>query len=252
MQSYGFVGTGELTAAIVEGLGTAPQVSLSPRNHGIARDLASRFPNVRICGSNQEVLDRAAVVVLAVRPQIVRDVLAQLTFRPEHVVVSAVAGVTLAELHDRVGPAERVVRSIPLPTASRRASCTALYPDDAVARALFESVGEVVVPESETALATFSAATATFAAHLDQLATIAAWMATHGVAPEDANAYVAHVFGELGHTLRRHGGTLDELAAKHMTPGGINEQFRTVLRDAGVPGHIETGLDDVRTRLTAQ
>ncbi|WP_086839908.1 NAD(P)-binding domain-containing protein [Amycolatopsis kentuckyensis] len=254
MQSYGFVGTGELTAAIVEGLsgGTPPQVFLSPRNHGIAHDLAGRFPNVRICGSNQEVLDRTAVVVIAVRPQIAQDVLADLAFRPDHVVVSAVAGVALAELRARVSPAERVVRAIPLPTASRRASCTAVYPEDAVARALFESVGEVVVPESESALATFSAATATFAAHLDQLATIAAWMTGHGVSPEAANAYVAHVFGELGHTLRRHGGTLGELAAKHMTPGGINEQFRTALREAGVPAHIEKSLDDVRARLTTR
>ena len=92
MQSYGFVGTGELTAAIVEGIsgGNPPQVFLSPRNHGIAHDLAGRFPNVRICGSNQEVLDRTAVVVIAVRPHITRDVLADLTFRPDHVVVSAV------------------------------------------------------------------------------------------------------------------------------------------------------------------
>lgn len=251
MQSYGFVGTGELTAAIVEGLGsdTPPQILLSPRNHRIAHDLAARFPNVRVCGSNQEVLDRTTTVIVAVRPQIARDVLGELTFRPGHVVVSAVAALSLAELRDLVRPAERVVRSIPLPTASRRASCTALHPDDPVARALFESVGEVVVPEDETALAAFSAATATFAAHLDQLATIASWMTAHGVAPEDANAYVAHVFGELGHTLRRHEGTLDELAAKHMTPGGINEQFRAALREAGVPVHIGHGLDAVLARL---
>ncbi|EOD63947.1 NAD(P)-binding domain-containing protein [Amycolatopsis vancoresmycina] len=226
MQPYGFVGTGELTAAVVEGLSAGspapPPVFLSPRNQRIAHDLAARFPNVTACGSNQEVLDRATAVVIAVRPQITRDVLEELTFRPDHVVVSAVAAVSLAELRDHVAPAERIVRAIPLPTASRRASCTALYPDDPVARTLFESVGEVVVPENETTLATFSAATATFAAHLDQLATIAAWMAAHGVRAEDANAYVAHVFGELGNTLR----------------------------EAGVPDHIGHGLDAVLTRLT--
>lgn len=35
--------------------------------------------------------------------------------------VSAVAGVALAQLRDQVSPAGRVVRSIPLPTASRTA-----------------------------------------------------------------------------------------------------------------------------------
>ncbi|GAB3132595.1 pyrroline-5-carboxylate reductase [Amycolatopsis stemonae] len=249
MQTYGFVGTGELTAAIVEGLGTEASVVLSPRNHDIAHDLATRFPNVRVCGGNQEVLDSATTVVLAVRPQVVREVLAGLVFRPEHVVVSAVAAVTVTQVRDWVSPAGRVVRCIPLPTAGRRASRTAMYPDDADARALFETVGDVVVPADETALATFSAATATFAAHLDQLATIAGWMAEHGVAPEDANAYIAHVFGELGHTLAAHRGTLGELARKHETPGGINEQFRTAVRD---PARVRHALDDVLARVKGQ
>ncbi|WP_284745716.1 NAD(P)-binding domain-containing protein [Amycolatopsis sp. RTGN1] len=252
MQSYGFVGTGELTAAIVEGLSAdvaePPAVFLSPRNHDIAHDLAARFPNAEVCRGNQEVLDNATTVVVAVRPQVARDVLAELAFRPEHVVVSAVAGVHLDRLAAWVAPATRIVRSIPLPTASRRASRTAMYPGDASARALFESVGDVVVPADEATLDTFSAATATFAAHLGQLAAIAGWMAGHGVDPADADAYIAHVYGELGRTLARHDGTLEELAAKHMTPGGINEQFRATLRD--IP--TERGLDEVLARLEGQ
>jgi pyrroline-5-carboxylate reductase len=252
MQSYGFVGTGEITAAIVEGLSAGvaepPAVFLSPRNHDVAHDLAARFPTVEVCHGNQEVLDRAITVVVAVRPQIAEEVLAELAFRPEHVVVSAVAGVHLDRLADRVAPATRIVRSIPLPTTSRRAGRTAMYPDDAAARALFESVGDVVVSKDEATLETFSAATATFAAHLGQLAAIAGWMAEHGVAPADADAYVAHIYGELGHTLAHHEGALDDLAAKHMTPGGINEQFRATMRD--VP--TRRGLDEVLARLKGQ
>lgn len=249
MRSYGFVGTGELTAAIVEGLSAeAPRVFLSPRNHDIAHGLAARFPNVRVCGSNQEVLDNAATVLIGVRPQIAQDVLTELTFRPEHVVVSAVAGVALGRLGTYAAPATRIVRSIPLPTASRRASRTAMYPDDPAARTLFESVGDVVVPRDEAALDTFSAATATFAAHLGQLATIAGWMAEHGVDPAAADGYIAHVYGELGRTLARHDGTLEELARKHETPGGINEQFRAALRDTPT----RRGLDEVLARLKGQ
>lgn len=256
MASYGFVGTGELTAAVVEGLSTAvaepPAVFLSPRNREVAHDLAARFPNARVCGSNQEVLDSTTAVVVAVRPQIAREVLAELVFRPDHVVISALAGVSLEQLREWTAPAARHVRSIPLPTASRAASRTAMYPEDDVARALFTSVGDVVVARDEPTLATFSAATATFAAHLDQLATIAGWMAEHGVAPEDANAYVAHVFGELGRTLLRHPGTLADLAGKHMTPGGISEQFLAALRADGVPESVHKGLDDVLARVRGQ
>jgi len=256
MRSYGFVGTGEITAAIVEGLSAGvadpPPVFLSPRNHDVARGLAARFPNARVCGGNQEVLDSAAVIVVAVRPQVARQVLADLAFRSDQVVVSALAGVSRAELREWVAPAGRIIRAVPLPTASRAASRTAMYPDDAAARTLFGSVGEVVVPGDEAALDAFSAATATFAAHLDQLATIAGWLADHGVAPEDANTYVAHVYGELGQTLAEHSGTLDELARRHMTPGGINEQFLAGLRRDGVPSLVRHGLDNVLTRLHGQ
>lgn len=74
-----------------------------------------------------------------------------------------------------------------------------MFPDDPDARALFERVGDVVVPADEATLATFSAATATFSAHLAQLAAIANWMADNGVG--QADAYLAHVYGELGRTL---------------------------------------------------
>lgn len=126
-----------------------PEVFLSPRGRG--SELAARFPNVRVCDTNQDVLDHATTIVLAVRPQIGRTVLSELSCRPEHVVISALAGVRLAQLRDWAAPADRVVRVIPLPQAARRKSLTAVHPDDADARVLFGQVGDVVVPGEENA-----------------------------------------------------------------------------------------------------
>ena len=66
---------------------------------------------------------------------------------------------------------------------------------------------------------------------------------------EDANGYLAHVFGELGRTLAGFDGTLGELARKHETPGGINEQFRTAVRD---PERVRKSLNDVLARVKGQ
>ncbi|WP_051124835.1 hypothetical protein [Amycolatopsis benzoatilytica] len=76
-----------------------------------------------------------------------------------------------------------------------------LYPDDPAARELFERIGRAPVPRDEPALEVLSASTATFAAHLDYLATIAGWMVTHGVAAEAASEYVTHVFAKVGKSL---------------------------------------------------
>ncbi|RZQ66019.1 NAD(P)-binding domain-containing protein [Amycolatopsis suaedae] len=248
---YGFIGTGEITAAIVTGLsaGTAPDVFLSPRGREVSRELGARFPNVHVCASNQEVLDNATSVVIAVRPPIGQAVLEELTFRPEHVVISALAGVRVDQLRAWTAPAGRVVRSIPLPSAARGQSLTAMFPDDPAARELYERVGGVVVPREEETLEAFSAATSTFAAHLDYLATIADWLAERGAGAEAASAYVTHVFGQLGILVSQQTDTLAALTGKHMTPGGINEQFLARLREAGVPDTVRSGLDGILSRL---
>lgn len=251
--AYGFVGAGELTAAIVTGLSAEvagpPAVFLSPRGREVGRELAGRFPNVRVCDSNQDVLENATTVVLAVRPPAGRAVLAELSFQPRHVLVSALAGVRLAQLRDWAAPAGHVVRAIPLPSAARAQSLTAMYPDNAAARELFERVGGALVPDEERTLEAFSAATATFAAHLDYLTTIADWLAAHGVDGQAAAAYTAHIFGQLGLSLSQRTDSLAALTGKHMTPGGINEQFMTDLRHEGVPDTVRRALDRVLARL---
>lgn len=255
LAAYGFVGTGEITAAIVKGLSAdvadPPAIFLSPRGRRIGHELASRFPNVRVCGSNQDVLENATTIVFAVRSPITRAVLEELSFRPEHVVMSAVAGVRLERLRDWAAPAGHIVRAIPLPQADRRQSLTVMFPDHAVGRALFGRVGDVFVAREEETFDAFSAATATFAAHLDYLNTIAHWLTDHGVDDATATAYTTQIFGQLGQSMLQHTDTLPTLTDKHMTPGGNNEQLMSDLRRAGMPDIVRGALDRILDRLRA-
>ncbi|MEV7548195.1 NAD(P)-binding domain-containing protein [Amycolatopsis sp. NPDC089917] len=250
---YGFIGAGEITAAIVEGLSKdiaePPSIFLSPRSRSVGQELSARFANVEVRDSNQAVVDSAPTIVLAVRTPIAEEVLRDLTFRPDQVLISALAGVPLDRLREWAAPVREVVRSIPLPPASRRQSLTALYPDNPEARALFDSIGGSVVPAAEKDLDIFSGATATFAAHLDYLGTIAAWMTDQGIEDTVATTFTSHIFGQLGHSLIEQGGSLETLTGKHMTPGGLNEQFLTDLRTNGVPDTVRHALDGILSRL---
>jgi pyrroline-5-carboxylate reductase len=250
---YGFVGAGEITAAIVEGLNAdvadPPAVFLSPRGRSVGRELASRFPNVQVCASNQDVLSNATSIVLAVRPQVARAVVEELSFRPRHVVISAIAGVGLERLHDWAASAGHIVRVIPLPQAARGQSLTVMYPDNAVARELFARVGRILVPSGESTFDAFSAATATFAAHFDYLSTIANWLADHGVDADAATAYTTHIFGQLGQSLLQRTNSLAALTDEHMTPGGINQQLMSDLRRDRLPDMVRRALDRILTRL---
>jgi hypothetical protein len=85
--TLGFVGTGAITHAMVSGLCKAREapetIWVSPRNHQISSGLGAAFSNVRVGISNQDVLDCADTIVLAVRPQIARTVIESLVFRNE-------------------------------------------------------------------------------------------------------------------------------------------------------------------------
>ncbi|WP_116200371.1 pyrroline-5-carboxylate reductase dimerization domain-containing protein [Amycolatopsis circi] len=73
-------------------------------------------------------------------------------------------------------------------------------------------------------------------------------MVAQGVEADAASAYVTHVFAQVGKSLAG-SGPLEELTARHMTPGGINGQLLTDLRRDRMPEMVRQGLDAVLTRL---
>ena len=101
----GIIGIGNIAAALVEGLSTAPrpegagtvtgagepELFLSPRNEARSTALAAQYPRVTRLESNQAVVDRSEIVIISVRPPVAAEVLSALRFRPDHIVVSLVA-----------------------------------------------------------------------------------------------------------------------------------------------------------------
>lgn len=248
----GFVGTGTIAAAMIEGLATGPgcePILISPRNAKIAADLAGRFANVTVAENNQAVLDGSDMIVLAVRPQIAAEVLSKLRFRADHHVVSLVAAVTLDFLHKLVAPAATVTRAIPLPPVARRQGPTTLYPPDAVAKALFDRLGVAIALEDERSFDAFSSATAVMAAYFAFAHTVTGWMERHGVRAEQAHTFVRQMLEGLASAPADQG--FAELAREHQTKGGLNEQvFDAITRDGILPD-LDGALDGILARLRA-
>ncbi len=251
--AYGFVGVGSITRAMVEGLSGAdpvPEIVLSPRGADVGAALAARFGHVRVAADNQAVVDASACVVLATRPQDARAVLADLTFRADQVVVSVVAGLALDDLRSAVSPAREVARAIPLPSVAGRQALVPVFPPVPGALELFGRLGSTVALDDETAFDSFSAASAFAATQLDLLATVEAWLVGRGVPAPDASAYVRELVRGLSEALAEEPDReLALVAADHATPGGLNEQVRTQVRDHGVHGVVAAALDDVARRV---
>ncbi|HDR9318578.1 TPA: NAD(P)-binding domain-containing protein [Burkholderia vietnamiensis] len=249
----GFIGTGVITKAVVTGLVRSlfpfDRIALSPRNAKIAADLAALDARIHVCATNQEVLDSSEVVCLAVVPQISADVLRELTFESRHCVISFVAGVSIEHLRERVYPATRITRAIPLPAVADGKGSTAICPPDDIAKSLFAKLGEAVEVGDEHQFDALSAVTATMASFYAVLEHQAVWLMKQGLRYDAARTFMSGYCVGLAHETTQTGQPFREMIEHCMTPGGLNEQLHSELLSRGAYQHYGEALDRVLARV---
>ena len=252
MTTYGVLGVGAIAKAIVTGLcadvADPPTIVLSPRGTATSAELAARFATTRVASGNQAVLD-AADVVLVCLPVARADLLGELTWRPEHVVVSATAALGMPRLLELVAPATTACRCVPMPPVADRAGLTAVHPPLEQARAVFDRLGGTLEVDDVAAYESLSATSATLAGFFEYLATQSRWLEHRGIAADDARRYVAATYAGAIGQLRGDEG-FAELAGEYATPGGVNEQVARELRDAGAFEALRRALEGAHGRLS--
>lgn len=254
IMALGFIGTGNIAAAVVSGLCASDRpparVLLSPRNADKAAALAAAFAQVAVADDNQAVIDGSDTVVLAVRPQVAREVLAPLAFRAEQEVVSLLALTPLETAREMVAPARRVVRALPLPSCARRLGPVVVYPAEPAAMDLFARVGAVLAAGDEREFNVLWSLTALIAPYFALIAEGAGWAANAGVAPATAGTYLTAMFHALSVLAAEvRDGDFDPLIREAATPGGLNEQALGAIRAAGGYAAFLAALDSILARL---
>eukprot|EP00413_Alexandrium_margalefii_P021467 CAMPEP_0204561456 /NCGR_PEP_ID=MMETSP0661-20131031/33196_1 /ASSEMBLY_ACC=CAM_ASM_000606 /TAXON_ID=109239 /ORGANISM="Alexandrium margalefi, Strain AMGDE01CS-322" /LENGTH=291 /DNA_ID=CAMNT_0051568867 /DNA_START=35 /DNA_END=910 /DNA_ORIENTATION=+ len=254
--TFGFVGVGVIASAVVRGLcsrgGPSPPPSfvLSPRGAAKAAVLAAEFPaHVRVAGSNQEVVDAADCVMIAVLPKQAEDVLGSLTFRAGQQVVSLVATVKLARLREFIAPATECVIGSPLPSVAEGRGATLLIPPRPFALNIFKSLGSCVAVEDEAQFKRMQCITALMGDLYKRQLTAQEWLQSHGVPSAEAAAWVGADFAAMAALSSRPGpDTFAHLVAEQ-TPGGINEMVWKGQQEDGNYEAIKHSLDSVHHRL---
>jgi pyrroline-5-carboxylate reductase len=156
-KTLGFIGGGNMAAALIKGLLFSHVAE--PRDIVVSdvKDERLRFLSeqhgVRTTKDNHELVRASEVVVLAVKPQVIDKVLDAIgpDLRPEQLVVSVAAGVSIAVMEARLPQGTRVVRTMPNTPATALAGATAIArgthateEDLATVEKLFAAVGRVV------------------------------------------------------------------------------------------------------------
>ena len=152
--TLGFLGAGKMASALAKGFLKAELVNvnqiIASDPIDAAREAFSKSVAAKTTASNSEVAKAADVLLLAVKPNQVGEVLAEIRphFTKKHLLISIAAGVRIAQLESGLGARSRVIRVMPNTPALVGLSATAYAPgtsataqDAQLAQSLFAAVG---------------------------------------------------------------------------------------------------------------
>ena len=204
----------------------------------------------RATAHNQEAVDRAGAVVLAVKPQVLSDVLAGLAIPADTLVVSICAGVPVDGIADLTSPGQPIVRCMPNTPALLRAGVSVLYAnanagdaDREAAEAVLSAVGKTLWVEEESALDAVTAVSGSGPAYFFYLMEAMAEAGRElGLTPELAEALTVETAWGAARMARETQASPATLRQNVTSPGGTTEAAIDTLNENGVSGHLVRAL----------
>ena len=210
---FGVIGTGHLASYFIAALrrgGYRGDILVSPRNASAAAKLA-RDRQCSVAVSNDDVLDRADVILLSLRPQHAVEALKPLSWESRHIALSAMAGVELDDLRRLMPGAGAIHRLMPGSYIEAAPGPIAVYPAAPALSPLLASAGEVVTLKDEQAFEAAMIAVCFSTWIYDLADAVTDELSRHGLEPATARALtLGNIAGAAGFALAR---PLDPLAA---------------------------------------
>lgn len=247
MRTIGFIGAGNMACALGGGIGAAGSdavalIASDPSE--VARKRFVEETGARAVADAAVVAGEADILVLAVKPQIMPAVLAELAplVRDTTVVVSIAAGITLKSMSSALGEDARLVRAMPNTPALVRRGMTVVVRGGAATRQdlasveeILTSVGTVRAVDDEALLDAVTAVSGSgpgFAFAYGEAMVAAAEAA--GLAPELAITLVQETLAGAAELWRDSGEDAGELRRRVTSPGGTTEAGLAALAAHGL------------------
>jgi pyrroline-5-carboxylate reductase len=244
-----FLGGGRITSAMLSGLRLAKYdgpIVVHDRHAQQLRQLKTKYA-VRVESELHRAVEYAHLLIIAVRPDSVHELLQQIGQARPTIAVSLAAGIPLKNLRAWMGRPVRWARAMPSPVARGGRGLTALTFDrDFPAasrrkvRNFFAQVGQVFeIPESK-----FDAFTVTYSSShgYHAVAALAGAAEKLGLDRKTALTAAAHAFADGILAWRESNISLDELLHEAATPGGIAAATLASMDKSGFKRVVEQGL----------
>ena len=254
-KTIGVIGTGNMGEILIRGLLESKQVT-PDQVIGVElveerrAEIEKRY-GIRFAASNRELVEKADIVILAVKPQNIDPVLDELAdlSHEGHLFISIAAGVTTDRIAQKIHAETGVIRAMPNAPASQLAGATAICPgrnvsknDLARAQAIFDAVGRSVVVKNEALMDIVTGLSGSGPAYVFvMIETLSDAGVQLGLPRDQANILAAQTVygaGKMYLETRKHPSALKDLVA---TPGGTTfaglkmlekGNFRSTVMDA--------------------
>ncbi|MFO8069235.1 MAG: pyrroline-5-carboxylate reductase [Alkalibacterium sp.] len=249
----GFIGFGNMAKAIAKGL-IDNNVLERENIYFSTRSKESRLAietewSINALESNQAVIDHSDIIILAVKPHQMDDVLTGLDFTSDVLLLSIVAGYSSEQLNRYISP-QHYIRTMPNLNAQVNASMTALVENNQVteadmgkAKTIFSAVGEIVViPEEQLGIfiALAGSSPALVFLFIDTLARTAV---KHGMPKAKATKIAAQAVLGSGKTVKESADSPWNLIDQVSSPGGITVEAVLSLLETDFSSSIIKAVD---------
>jgi pyrroline-5-carboxylate reductase len=241
MRKIGFIGAGKMAQAIISGLSNRSELIISGHDPEKTRKTAKEL-NITAVSSNSELVKVCDFIVLAVKPQVIPEVLAEISGSLDtgKTMISIAAGIELQVLLNMTNPRQGIVRVMPNVNAAIKQSTSALVRNNWVSdqdyqliKSLFAQVGSVhEIAEEE--FSCFSALAGSSPAYIYMfIDAMARAGVLHGLSKELSAQIVAETVMASAENVLKSGAHPQALADSVASPGGTTIEGIVALEDHG-------------------
>ncbi|WP_439106463.1 pyrroline-5-carboxylate reductase [Congregibacter sp.] len=256
-----FIGAGNMSRSIIGGLIAAgvdaDSISASNPGEGPFEELR-RLGLTRLAHSNLSVAEAADVVVLAVKPQLMREVCEELAavIREDQLVVSVAAGVAADSLHQWLGGKAELVRCMPNTPSQLGEGASGLFARASVsavnrqrAEDIMRAVGLIRWVEEESLLHAVTAVAGSAPAYFFQfMEAMIAEAQRMGLDEESARTLCAQTCIGAGRMLAVGDVSAAELRRRVCSPNGTTERAVAAFSAAGIDKIVSKAMQDCYAR----
>lgn len=252
IKNIGIIGVGSLGESLALAVLRQSEFSrlfITNRNRQRAERLQKS--DTRVCIEElASILSACDIIIVALGTDVAKRLLPTLRFEKRHHVINVMAEISQHEMGQLTGNHCGVLcRLLVLPSVSARSQTLPVFPDCSTVESLFGSKNVVQAIKSEEEFLSILAATGAISSIMLLGKVTAEWLHDQGLEKTTTDAYVRDLYAEVHHVLEN---GFDGGVAHVATPGGLNQQFLTKLKNEGVDHVYKESLNDISARLKQQ